>query len=164
MAELTLQWNGCFSRVIYVGDPAIVAAIANANWPKAESQYEGFRCLSGNALFMPKAHGQWLRHRKSLSPAFGPQNIKMQYPVLVKYLTVNAFLVILWSTVSDDLDSNSSIRSDDLKTDWSISRLCTSFSRSTLSAKSASAVNSTPSSTASAVGSCRSSTSYYQNS
>ncbi|KAI1161516.1 cytochrome P450 46A1 [Nemania serpens] len=79
-------WNGPLSRTIYVGDPAMVAKIANCNWPKAPGQYEGFKPLSGSALFAQMDHQRWHVQRKALSPAFGPGVINGQVKSLNKYL------------------------------------------------------------------------------
>ncbi|KAF3761346.1 cytochrome P450 [Cryphonectria parasitica EP155] len=97
-------WNSLLSRVIYIGDPAMIHTIATENWEKASSQYEGFRPLSGDALFMPKAHTKWLRQRKSLSPAFGPQVIRMQYPTLRRYITEYTQQIATASTYRQSID------------------------------------------------------------
>ncbi|TLD37843.1 cytochrome P450 46A1 [Venturia nashicola] len=78
--------NGPFSRTIYIGNPKIIARILNANWPKAAVQYEGFKPLSGNALFTQMDHQRWHKQRKSLSPAFGPGVVNTQLSSLQRYL------------------------------------------------------------------------------
>lgn len=66
----------------------MIAKIANSNWPKAYAQYEGFKPLSGNALFAQMDHTRWARQRKSLAPAFGPGVVNAQFLSLRKYLIV----------------------------------------------------------------------------
>ncbi|KAL1639396.1 hypothetical protein SLS58_007977 [Diplodia intermedia] len=80
-------WNGPWDRTIYIGEPSLVSKIANQNWPKAPAQYEGFKPLSGNALFAQMDHTRWHRQRKALAPAFGPAVVNAQFPSLRKYLT-----------------------------------------------------------------------------
>ncbi|KAB2571925.1 cytochrome P450 46A1 [Lasiodiplodia theobromae] len=80
-------WNGPWDRTIYVGEPSLVSKIANQNWPKAPAQYEGFKPLSGSALFAQMDHTRWHRQRKALAPAFGPAVVNAQFPSLRKYLT-----------------------------------------------------------------------------
>jgi hypothetical protein len=77
------------SRTIYVGDPAMISKIANRNWPKAPGQYEGFKPLSGSALFAQMDHQRWHVQRKALAPAFGPGVINGQVKSLNKYLKVS---------------------------------------------------------------------------
>ncbi|THG99701.1 hypothetical protein EW026_g2692 [Hermanssonia centrifuga] len=79
-------WNGLFSRIIYIGDPKLIAQIANENWPKSPAQYDGFKPLSGDALFAQMDQMRWKHQRKSLAPAFQPQTINSQYDKLEKYL------------------------------------------------------------------------------
>ncbi|KAL9126809.1 MAG: hypothetical protein Q9217_004204 [Psora testacea] len=79
-------WNGPFSRVIYIGDPAMITTIANSNWPKSSAQYDGFRPLSGDALFVQTNHEKWHIQRKRLAPAFQPQIIDAQYAGFAKHL------------------------------------------------------------------------------
>lgn len=86
---LTLkQWNGLFGRVIYIGNPQIIDEIATANWQKSAEQYDGFRPLSGDALFIQMNHDRWKSQKKRLAPAFSPQVIDSQYFCLTKHLTV----------------------------------------------------------------------------
>ncbi|KAL9599267.1 MAG: hypothetical protein Q9219_003969 [cf. Caloplaca sp. 3 TL-2023] len=80
-------WNGLFSRVIYIGDPEMINTIANANWSKSAAQYDGFRPLSGDALFVQTNHEKWKMQRKRLAPAFQPQIIEAQYAAFAKHLT-----------------------------------------------------------------------------
>ncbi|KAG9377140.1 CypX Cytochrome P450 [Pyrenophora tritici-repentis] len=63
-------WNGPWDRTIYVGKPSLISKIANQNWPKAPAQYEGFKPLSGSALFAQMDHTRWHSQRKALAPAF----------------------------------------------------------------------------------------------
>lgn len=79
-------WNGPFSRVIYIGDPAMIAKITTANWPKSSAQYDGFRPLNGDALFVQTHHEKWKIQRKRLAPAFQPQTVDAQYPYFAKHL------------------------------------------------------------------------------
>ncbi|KAL8812287.1 MAG: hypothetical protein Q9223_001156 [Gallowayella weberi] len=81
------KWNGLFSRVIYIGDPGMITAITNSNWPKSAAQYDGFRPLSGDALFIQTDHEKWHMQRKRLAPAFQPNIIDAQYPCFAKHLT-----------------------------------------------------------------------------
>ncbi|KAL8994465.1 MAG: hypothetical protein Q9169_005574 [Polycauliona sp. 2 TL-2023] len=82
-------WNGLFSRVIYIGDPGMITAITSSNWPKAGAQYEGFRPLSGDALFVQTNHEKWRTQRKRLAPAFAPNIIDAQYACFAKHLTAS---------------------------------------------------------------------------
>ncbi|KZV76178.1 cytochrome P450 46A1 [Peniophora sp. CONT] len=79
-------WNGLFSRVIYVGDPALVAKIANSNWAKFPPQYAGFKPLSGDALFAQMDPARWKIQRRALAPAFQQRTIDAQYGALRGYL------------------------------------------------------------------------------
>lgn len=81
-----IQWNGLFSRVIYIGDPALVAKIANSNWPKFPRQYAGFKPLSGDALFAQMNPARWKQQRHALAPAFQQHTIDAQYGSLRGYL------------------------------------------------------------------------------
>lgn len=83
------QWNSLFSRVIYIGDPEMITTIANSNWPKSKTQYDGFRPLSGDALFVQTDHEKWRIQRKRLAPAFSPNIIEAQYDCFAKHLTVS---------------------------------------------------------------------------
>jgi hypothetical protein len=85
---ILLKWNGPFSRVIYIGDPELILKITTENWPKPPEQYDGFRPLSGDALFVQINHERWRTQRKHLAPAFQPQIINAQYPCFAKYLSV----------------------------------------------------------------------------
>lgn len=67
----------------------MVAKILNSNWPKAPGQYEGFKPLSGSALFAQMDHQRWHVQRKALAPAFGPGVINAQVKSLNKYLKVS---------------------------------------------------------------------------
>ncbi|KAL8984153.1 MAG: hypothetical protein Q9205_001795 [Flavoplaca limonia] len=80
-------WNGLFSRVIYIGDPGMINAITTSNWAKSAAQYDGFRPLSGDALFVQTNHEKWHMQRKRLAPAFQPQVIDAQYGAFAKHLT-----------------------------------------------------------------------------
>ncbi|KAI0977543.1 cytochrome P450 46A1 [Xylaria arbuscula] len=84
--QIFQTWNGPFSRVIYIGNPRIVATIATANWPKSAAQYEGFRPLDGDALFLQTDLKKWRIQSKRLAPAFQPLVIQAQYPCLKKHL------------------------------------------------------------------------------
>lgn len=79
-------WNGPFSRVIYIGDPDMITTISNSNWQKASTQYDGFRPLSGDALFVQTNHDKWRIQRKRLAPAFQPNIIEGQYACFAKHL------------------------------------------------------------------------------
>ncbi|KAI1435478.1 cytochrome P450 46A1 [Xylaria sp. CBS 124048] len=79
-------WNGLFSRVIYIGDPRMIAEIATTNWPKSEAQYEGFRPLDGDALFVQTNQERWKMQSKRLAPAFQPSVIQSQYGALAKHI------------------------------------------------------------------------------
>ncbi|KAI2636845.1 cytochrome P450 46A1 [Xylaria nigripes] len=79
-------WNGLFSRVIYIGDPRMIAEIATANWQKAEAQYDGFRPLDGDALFVQTNLERWKMQSKRLAPAFQPSVIASQYTSLAKHI------------------------------------------------------------------------------
>ncbi|OTB01256.1 hypothetical protein M426DRAFT_75321 [Hypoxylon sp. CI-4A] len=79
-------WNGLFSRVIYIGDPRIISEIATTNWPKSETQYEGFRPLDGDALFVQTDTERWKMQSKRLAPAFQPHIIQGQYGSLKKHI------------------------------------------------------------------------------
>ncbi|KAL8659388.1 MAG: hypothetical protein Q9226_000464 [Calogaya cf. arnoldii] len=81
------KWNGLFSRVIYIGDPGMITTITTSNWPKSAAQYEGFKPLSGDALFVQTNHEKWHIQRKRLAPAFQPQIIEAQYGCFAKHLT-----------------------------------------------------------------------------
>ncbi|KAI4281959.1 MAG: hypothetical protein L6R38_003302 [Xanthoria sp. 2 TBL-2021] len=65
----------------------MITAITNSNWPKSSAQYEGFRPLSGDALFVQTNHEKWHMQRKRLAPAFQPQIIDAQYGCFAKHLT-----------------------------------------------------------------------------
>ncbi|KAI1507754.1 CypX, Cytochrome P450 [Pyrenophora tritici-repentis] len=80
-------WNGPWDRTIYVGKPSLISKIANQNWPKAPAQYEGFKPLSGSALFAQMDHTRWHSQRKALAPAFGPAVVNAQFSSLARYLT-----------------------------------------------------------------------------
>ncbi|KAI1189793.1 cytochrome P450 46A1 [Nemania serpens] len=79
-------WNGLFSRVIYIGDPRIIAEIATSNWPKSAAQYDGFKPLDGDALFVQTNQDRWKMQSKRLAPAFQPNVIQSQYPCLAKHI------------------------------------------------------------------------------
>ncbi|KAI3324061.1 cytochrome P450 46A1 [Xylariaceae sp. AK1471] len=79
-------WNGPFSRMIYIGDPRIIAEITTSNWPKSASQYDGFKPLDGDALFVQTNHERWRMQSKRLAPAFQPHVIQAQYPCLAKHI------------------------------------------------------------------------------
>lgn len=68
----------------------MITAITNSNWPKSSAQYEGFRPLSGDALFVQTNHEKWHMQRKRLAPAFQPQIIDAQYGCFAKHLTVSS--------------------------------------------------------------------------
>lgn len=74
--------------MIYIGDPAIIAKIATANWPKSEAQYAGFRPLDGDALFLQTDMEKWRMQSKRLAPAFQPKVVREQYPFFAKHLKV----------------------------------------------------------------------------
>lgn len=82
------KWNGLFSRVIYIGDPRIIAEISTSNWPKSAAQYDGFKPLDGDALFVQTNQDRWKMQSKRLAPAFQPNVIKSQYPCLAKHIGV----------------------------------------------------------------------------
>jgi len=84
--QIVQTWNGPFSRLIYVGNPRAIAEILTANWPKSESQYEGFRVLDGDALFVQTNHERWRMQSKRLAPAFQPHVVQAQYPCLAKHI------------------------------------------------------------------------------
>ncbi|KAI0553204.1 cytochrome P450 46A1 [Xylaria curta] len=71
-------WNGLFSRMIYIGDPRIIAEIATSNWPKSAAQYDGFKPLDGDAVFIISNHEKWRMQSKRLQPAFQPNNYMRQ--------------------------------------------------------------------------------------
>ena len=83
------QWNGLFSRVVYIGDPDMIMKIAMANWPKASIQYDGFKPLNGNALFVQLNHDRWRIQRKRLEPAFQHHVIRAQHEAFSKHLEVS---------------------------------------------------------------------------
>lgn len=83
------KWNGLFSRVIYIGDPRIIAEIATSNWPKSAAQYDGFKPLDGDALFVQTNQDRWRMQSKRLAPAFQPSVIQSQYPCLAKHIGVS---------------------------------------------------------------------------
>ncbi|KAJ2991947.1 hypothetical protein NUW58_g2334 [Xylaria curta] len=80
------KWNGLFSRVIYIGDPRLVAEIATSNWPKSAAQYDGFKPLDGDALFVQTNQERWKMQSKRLAPAFQPNVIQSQYPCLASHI------------------------------------------------------------------------------
>ncbi|KAI0430740.1 cytochrome P450 46A1 [Xylaria sp. FL1042] len=80
------KWNGLFSRVIYIGDPRLVAEIATSNWPKSAAQYDGFKPLDGDALFVQTNQERWKMQSKRLAPAFQPSVIQQQYPCLARHI------------------------------------------------------------------------------
>lgn len=84
--QIFQTWNGLFSRVIYIGDPAIIAEIAISNWPKSAAQYDGFKPLDGDALFVQTNMARWKMQSKRLAPAFQPSVIQAQYPCLAKHI------------------------------------------------------------------------------
>ncbi|KAK5626570.1 hypothetical protein RRF57_002285 [Xylaria bambusicola] len=84
--QIFQTWNGLFSRVIYIGDPAVVAEIATSNWPKSASQYDGFKPLDGDALFVQTNQERWKMQSKRLAPAFQPSVIQQQYPCLANHI------------------------------------------------------------------------------
>lgn len=67
----------------------MITTITSSNWPKSSAQYEGFRPLSGDALFVQIDHQKWHMQRKRLAPAFQPQIIDAQYDCFAKHLTVS---------------------------------------------------------------------------
>lgn len=67
----------------------MITTIANSNWPKSSAQYDGFRPLSGDALFVLTDHEKWRVQRKRLAPAFQPNVIDAQYACFAKHLTVS---------------------------------------------------------------------------
>ncbi|KAI0864078.1 cytochrome P450 46A1 [Xylaria cubensis] len=79
-------WNGLFSRMIYIGDPRIIAEIATTNWPKSAAQYDGFKPLDGDALFITSNHDKWRMQSKRLAPAFQPNVIAQQYSCLAGHI------------------------------------------------------------------------------
>ncbi|TGJ80719.1 hypothetical protein E0Z10_g8043 [Xylaria hypoxylon] len=79
-------WNGLFSRVVYIGDPRLIAKIATQNWPKSASQYDGFKPLDGDALFVQTNQERWKMQSKRLAPAFQPNVIQSQYPCLAGHI------------------------------------------------------------------------------
>ncbi|KAG9217789.1 hypothetical protein CCMSSC00406_0003522 [Pleurotus cornucopiae] len=81
-------WNSILSRVIYIGDPALISRIANSNWPKFPAQYAGFTPLSGSALFAQMDQERWKRQRKALAPAFQPVVVHDQYSSLQSHILV----------------------------------------------------------------------------
>lgn len=88
---LNLQkWNGPFSRVIYIGNPDVIIEITTSNWPKSSVQYDGFRPLSGDALFLQTNPHRWRIQRKRLAPAFQPNVIEAQYSSFSRHLWVSA--------------------------------------------------------------------------
>ncbi|KAH8164510.1 hypothetical protein CIB48_g3746 [Xylaria polymorpha] len=84
--QIFQTWNGLFSRVIYIGDPRIIAEIATANWPKSAAQYDGFKPLDGDALFVQTNQHRWRMQSKRLAPAFQPNVIQSQYPCLANHI------------------------------------------------------------------------------
>ncbi|KAI0483738.1 cytochrome P450 46A1 [Xylaria cf. heliscus] len=91
--EKWIQWNreyghifNLFSRVIYIGDPRIIAEIATSNWPKSAAQYDGFKPLDGDALFVQTNQDRWRIQSKRLAPAFQPGVIQSQYPCLARHI------------------------------------------------------------------------------
>ncbi|KAJ8119553.1 hypothetical protein ONZ43_g3518 [Nemania bipapillata] len=84
--QIFQTWNGLFSRVIYIGDPRIIAEIATSNWPKSAAQYDGFKPLDGDALFVQTNQDRWKMQSKRLAPAFQPSVIQSQYPCLAKHI------------------------------------------------------------------------------
>jgi cholesterol 24-hydroxylase len=72
--------------MVYIGDPHMIAKITTSNWPKAAKQYDGFRPLSGNALFVQTNQERWKIQRKRLAPAFAPQVVDALLPCLEKHL------------------------------------------------------------------------------
>jgi cholesterol 24-hydroxylase len=67
----------------------MITTISNTNWPKSAAQYDGFRPLSGDALFVQTNHEKWRVQRKRLAPAFSPHIIDAQYSSFAKHLTVS---------------------------------------------------------------------------
>ena len=67
----------------------MITTITSSNWPKSSAQYDGFRALSGDALFVQINHEKWRIQRKRLSPAFSPHVIDAQYACFAKHLTVS---------------------------------------------------------------------------
>ncbi|KAI1307112.1 cytochrome P450 46A1 [Xylaria venustula] len=84
--QIFQTWNGLFSRVIYIGDPRLVAEIATSNWPKSAAQYDGFKPLDGDALFVQTNQERWKMQSKRLAPAFQPSVIQQQYPCLARHI------------------------------------------------------------------------------
>ncbi|KAI0452983.1 cytochrome P450 46A1 [Xylaria acuta] len=84
--QIFQTWNGLFSRVIYIGDPRIIAEIATSNWPKSAAQYDGFKPLDGDALFVQTNQDRWRMQSKRLAPAFQPNVIQSQYPCLARHI------------------------------------------------------------------------------
>ncbi|KAI0973388.1 cytochrome P450 46A1 [Xylaria arbuscula] len=84
--QIFQTWNGLFSRVIYIGDPRLVAEIATSNWPKSAAQYDGFKPLDGDALFVQTNQERWKMQSKRLAPAFQPSVIAQQYPCLAGHI------------------------------------------------------------------------------
>lgn len=83
------KWNGPWSRVIYIGNPEMIVHITMSDWPKSAMQYDGFRPLSGNALFLQIDHEKWHKQRKRLAPAFQPQVIRSQVDCFMKHIDVS---------------------------------------------------------------------------
>ena len=85
----------------------MITTIANSNWPKSSAQYDGFRPLSGDALFIQINHEKWRIQRKRLAPAFAPQIIEGQYACFAKHLAVSnsagVNTIMLLLTIDHDL-------------------------------------------------------------
>ncbi|KAL1920359.1 uncharacterized protein VTP21DRAFT_736 [Calcarisporiella thermophila] len=77
-----------FQRIVFVGDPEVVAEIANKNYAKDPLVYKGFQHLSGNGLFSQMNQFLWKQQRKSLSPAFAPKMIREQHPAMQHYAQI----------------------------------------------------------------------------
>ena len=67
----------------------MITTITSSNWPKSSAQYDGFRPLSGDALFVQTNHEKWRMQRKRLAPAFQPNIIDAQYACFAKHLHVS---------------------------------------------------------------------------
>ncbi|KAL8828564.1 MAG: hypothetical protein Q9191_002517 [Dirinaria sp. TL-2023a] len=101
--EKWLQWNREYGHVfqtvsistqttisIGLNYENMITTISNSNWQKAATQYDGFRPLSGDALFVQTNHDKWRIQRKRLAPAFQPNIIEGQYACFAKHLNVSS--------------------------------------------------------------------------